>query len=191
MRDSHPKSPSSLANYWFTSTCHIPYFLRNDGLLRLSVFSPCNLNCLFCTILANRSLGKDLVAPRQKETRRREIKKIRETSHTNKRQRESNYISIYGFGARSHCFRLSGPPRAFSGSEDMVIHYIRRGGGVSSTGMGIQKSRGGSGGPGAGLCCFSSYNMFCRFLQKPRSRDGSCLESSFPPYHLLTVLPFL
>lgn len=129
-------------------------------------------NFLFCTILANRSLGKDLAAPRHGDVKTKRRGK--------KKKGESNYISIYGYGARS-CFidwfpmdnsfwgyKYSGPPRAFSGpAETMFITTSEEEGG-SSPGKELEK---------AGVIRedqaqdFWLLRYFCRFSGTSRERD--------------------
>ncbi|KAI4860890.1 hypothetical protein F4820DRAFT_87028 [Hypoxylon rubiginosum] len=86
----------NLLPYWrgLIFTFRSPYSLRRRSLATTSLRFALHLNFLFCTIPANRSLGKELVAPRQKGDD--EKKKERE------KQKQSNYISIYGLGACSY-----------------------------------------------------------------------------------------
>lgn len=77
------QSPSPFDD-WFSSPS---YFLRRRPLVTVTVLV-LRLNFLFCTILANRSFGKDSVAPRQGDG----IKK--KEQEEKRREGESNYISI-------------------------------------------------------------------------------------------------
>lgn len=76
-----------------------------------------HLNFLFCTILANRSLGKDLAAPRQGDGRERKKKREREE----RREREQLHQHSYGLGARS-CFIDWFPMDDRIGDFSILVH---------------------------------------------------------------------